>query len=135
MAVAGPRWSVADVPGPCAGTGTGDNASTGRDVSLPGQCGRCAGDCPLFRCKSKDERQRALDAFVDYSNNDRPHLGINGLTPLSRLASLSTTLRETTPNATAVNARVIVGANMSASPTECVFGTIPEGNVMVVGQG
>ena len=31
----------------------GDNASTGHDVSLPGQCGRCAGDCPLFGCKSK----------------------------------------------------------------------------------
>ena len=29
-----------------------DNASTGHDVSLPGQCGRCAGDCPLFGCKS-----------------------------------------------------------------------------------
>ncbi|MSQ43372.1 MAG: transposase, partial [Chloroflexi bacterium] len=41
---------------------------------------------------SEDERQRALDAFVEYSNHDRPHLGINGLTPLVRLASLSTTL-------------------------------------------
>ncbi len=41
---------------------------------------------------SEDERQRALDAFVKYYNNDRPHLGIKGLTPLSRLAALSTTL-------------------------------------------
>ncbi|MCX5985127.1 MAG: integrase core domain-containing protein [Chloroflexi bacterium] len=41
---------------------------------------------------SEDERQRALDAFVVYCNNDRLHLGLNGLTPLSRLASLSTTL-------------------------------------------
>ena len=46
----------------------------------------------LHPLASEDERQRALDAFVEYSNNDRPHLGINGLTPLSRLASLSTTL-------------------------------------------
>ena len=46
---------------------------------------------------SEDERQRALDAFVPYDNKDRPHLGLNGLTPLSRLASLSTTLSETTP--------------------------------------
>ncbi|MCX5987294.1 MAG: integrase core domain-containing protein, partial [Chloroflexi bacterium] len=51
---------------------------------------------PLHPLASEDERQRALDAFVEYSNNDRPHLGIKGLTPLSRLAALSTTLRETT---------------------------------------
>jgi len=48
----------------------GDNASTGHEVSLPGQCGRCAGDCPLFGCKSRllmasiDVRD-ALTAFAD----------------------------------------------------------------------
>ncbi|MCX5986049.1 MAG: integrase core domain-containing protein, partial [Chloroflexi bacterium] len=41
---------------------------------------------------SEDERQRALDTFVEYSNKDRPHLGIKGLTPLVRLAALSTTM-------------------------------------------
>ena len=46
----------------------------------------------LHPLASEDERQRALDAFVEYSINDRPHLGIKGLTPLSNLASLSTTL-------------------------------------------
>ena len=46
----------------------------------------------LHPLASEDERQRALDAFVQYDNKDRPHLGINGLTPLSRLDSLSTTL-------------------------------------------
>lgn len=35
------------------------------------------------------ERQVALDAFVEYYNRDRPHLGINRLTPLVRLAMLS----------------------------------------------
>ena len=33
-------------------SGYGNNASTGHDVSLPGQCGRCAGDYPLLGCKS-----------------------------------------------------------------------------------
>ncbi|NBT25329.1 MAG: transposase [Actinobacteria bacterium] len=42
---------------------------------------------------SEDERRLALDAFVEYFNNERPHLGIKGLTPL---AALSTTLGETT---------------------------------------
>jgi len=46
----------------------------------------------LHPLASEDERQRALDTFVEYYNNDRPHLGIKGLTPLSRLAALSTTL-------------------------------------------
>ncbi len=41
---------------------------------------------------SEGERQRALDAFVEYYNNDRPHLGIKGLTPIARLASRSTPL-------------------------------------------
>ncbi|MCX5985886.1 MAG: integrase core domain-containing protein, partial [Chloroflexi bacterium] len=35
----------------------------------------------LHPLASEDERQRALDAFVEYHNNDRPHLGIKGLTP------------------------------------------------------
>ena len=39
---------------------------------------------------SEDDRQRALETFVEYSNNDRPHLGIKGFTPISRLADLST---------------------------------------------
>ena len=46
----------------------------------------------LHPLASEDERQRALDTFVEYYNHDRPHLGIKGLTPISRLASLSTTL-------------------------------------------
>jgi transposase InsO family protein len=46
----------------------------------------------LHPLANEDERQRALDTFVEYYNHDRPHLGIKGLTPLSRLASLSTTL-------------------------------------------
>ncbi len=46
----------------------------------------------LYPLASEDERQRALDTFVEYYNHDRQHLGIKGLTPLSRLASLSTTL-------------------------------------------
>ena len=46
----------------------------------------------LHPLASEDERHLALDVFVEYYNNDRPHLGINGLTPLSRLASLSRTL-------------------------------------------
>ncbi|MCX5985362.1 MAG: integrase core domain-containing protein, partial [Chloroflexi bacterium] len=46
----------------------------------------------LHPLASEDVRQLALDTFVEYYNNDRPHLGIKGLTPLSRLASLSTTL-------------------------------------------
>ncbi len=46
----------------------------------------------LHPLASEDERQRALDTFVEYYNNYRPHLGIKGLTPLSRLAALSTTL-------------------------------------------
>ena len=45
---------------------------------------------------SEDERKRALDAFMEYYNNDRPHLGIKGLTSLTRLAAVSTTLLETT---------------------------------------
>ena len=44
---------------------------------------------PLAR---EDDCQRALDTFVAYHNNDHPHLGIEGLTPLSRLAALSTIL-------------------------------------------
>ena len=40
---------------------------------------------------SEDDRQRALETFVEYSNNDRPHLGIKGLTSLSLSAYLSTT--------------------------------------------
>ena len=40
----------------------------------------------------EDELQPALASFVEYSNHDRPHLGIQGLTPLSRLDSLSITL-------------------------------------------
>ena len=46
----------------------------------------------LHPLASEDERQRALDTFVEYYDHDRPHLGIKGLTPLARLASLSTTL-------------------------------------------
>ena len=41
---------------------------------------------------SEDELQRALDAFMEYHNHDRPHLGIKGLTPHSRVAFLSTIL-------------------------------------------
>ena len=33
---------------------------------------------------------------MEYYNNDRPHLGIKGLTSLTRLAAVSTTLLETT---------------------------------------
>lgn len=44
----------------------------------------------LHPLASEDERQRALETFVEYSNNDRPHLGIKGFTPISRLAALST---------------------------------------------
>ena len=46
----------------------------------------------LYPLASEDERQRAVDAFVRHHNHDRPHVGIKGITPLSRLASLSTTL-------------------------------------------
>ena len=52
---AGPGWSRLVGGGrsrsPC-GYRHGNNASTGHDVSFPGQCGRCAGDYPLFGCKS-----------------------------------------------------------------------------------
>ena len=44
----------------------------------------------LHPLASEDDRQRALETFVEYSNNDRPHLGIKGFTPISRLADLST---------------------------------------------
>ena len=56
------------------------------DRAGPGQTGRSSSvpDCPA--------RMRGLDAFVEYYNNDRPHLGIKGLTSLSCLAALSTTL-------------------------------------------
>ncbi len=46
----------------------------------------------LHPLASEDERHLALDAFVEGYNHDRRHLGINGLTPLSRIASLSATL-------------------------------------------
>ncbi|NBT27512.1 MAG: hypothetical protein EBT09_13415 [Actinobacteria bacterium] len=39
---------------PC-GYRHGDNASTRHGVSLPGHCGRCAGDCPLLGCESKGQ--------------------------------------------------------------------------------
>ena len=37
---------------------------------------------------SEGDRQVAIDAFVRYHHCDRPHLGIDGRTPLSRLAQL-----------------------------------------------
>ena len=41
----------------------------------------------LHPLASEDGRQRALDTFVEDPNNERPHLGIEDLTPISRLAS------------------------------------------------
>ena len=35
----------------------------------------------LHPLATEDERQRAMDAFVEYYNHDRPHLGIKGLHP------------------------------------------------------
>ena len=35
---------------------------------------------------------------MEYYNNDRPHLGIKGVTSVTRLAAVSTTLSETTPS-------------------------------------
>ena len=45
---------------------------------------------------SEDERQRAIDAFVEYQNHDRPHLGIKGLTPRPPRFPVKTIVRETT---------------------------------------
>ena len=46
----------------------------------------------LHPLASEDERQRALDTFVEDYDNDRAHLFIKGLTSLSLSAYLSTTL-------------------------------------------
>ena len=49
-------WQVAGSHStPRCGCRNGNNASTGHGVSLPGQCGRCSGDCPLFGCTSTCE--------------------------------------------------------------------------------
>ena len=56
---------------------------------------------------SEDDRQRAHGSLVEYQNNNRPHLCIEGLTPISRLASPSTTSCEKTPRAPEATARPV----------------------------
>ena len=41
---------------------------------------------------SEDDGQRAKASLVEYQNNNRPHLCIEGLTPISRPAARSTIL-------------------------------------------
>lgn len=41
------------------------------------------------RFASREERRKSLYEFVDHYNHGRPHLGIGGLTPAQKLASLS----------------------------------------------
>ena len=53
----------------------------------------------LHPLASEDDRQRAKGSLVEYQNNDRPHLCIDGLNRISRLASPSITMCKTTPSA------------------------------------
>ena len=81
----------------CAGLGVGARRSRPDRPQTNGKVERwfqtVLREClSLHPLASEDARQLASDAFVKYDNHHRPHLGIKGLTPLSRLAALSTTL-------------------------------------------
>ena len=38
-------------------------------------------------CDPSDQRQKALKPFLHHSNHNRPHFGLNGKTPISRIPS------------------------------------------------